>query len=102
MKNSLACPKCDSRKLWRIEQLKTTGRGQASHTLRVIRGRDKPGGAMGFFDVSQQPDCGHFDAYICAMCGYSEFWADDFAEIQANPEDGVHFIDTTPQQGEYR
>ncbi|MBW2523329.1 MAG: hypothetical protein JRI23_04110 [Deltaproteobacteria bacterium] len=99
MKNSLACPKCQSRKLWRVERVASCDRpGSVPCQLRVVVRRDRP--TDGFFDTAQT--MGYFDAYICAECGYSELFAHYFDELIANPEAGVHFIDTTPQQGEYR
>lgn len=32
----------------------------------------------------------------------TEVWAHGLDELEHNPNDGVHLIDTTPQQGEYR
>ena len=45
---------------------------------------------------------GQVDAHICVQCGYTELWSHGFDRLEANPKDGVHFIDTTPQQSEYR
>jgi len=104
MKNSLACPKCQSRKLWRIEKYaaKTEHGGGPCH-LRpaVLR---KGAAKRGFLGVSTPElyDSGYTDAYICSSCGYTEFWSHGFEGLVPNPDDGVHLIDTTPQQGEYR
>lgn len=99
MKNTLACPKCDSRKLWRIERFR--------HDSDIAGGRELPVAIFvaegeGPLGMDLHKRAGRYDAYVCAQCGYSEFWAHGLNELTHRPEDGIHFIDTTPQQGEYR
>jgi hypothetical protein len=35
---------------------------------------------------------GHFDAYVCDRCGYSEFWAAGVASLVHDPSRGVHLV----------
>jgi hypothetical protein len=68
MKNSLACPKCQSRKLYCVSCLS---------------------------DYSED--------YVCAACGYTETWTNNFDQLLTYGADGgVRVIDTTPTRGEYR
>jgi hypothetical protein len=49
---------------------------------------------------------GHFEVWICAQCGFTEWYAmnanQGFARLAAVPNSGVHWIDTTPQRGPCR
>jgi len=62
MKNSLRCPKCDHRKLLRIERVKTRGHPDecelpvAVTKLSIWTGNTYEG---------------HFDAFVCRRCGYT-------------------------------
>lgn len=91
MKNSLACPKCESRTLWRIEDFRTGP--EFGGELPVAAWR--MAGIVG-------KRVGRFEAFVCSQCGYTEFWATSIEELQPKPRKGIHFIDTTPQQSEYR
>ncbi|MBW2523333.1 MAG: hypothetical protein JRI23_04130 [Deltaproteobacteria bacterium] len=94
MKNSLACPKCQGRKIWQIN-----GESGPS-TLRPIAMRTESKGD--WIKVLETRELGHYDAYTCAGCGYTEFFAGGVDELRHHPEAGVQLLDTTPQQGEYR
>lgn len=58
-----------------------------------------------FFSGDDRRDIGGFELWICASCGYSEFYAKDTAELLKAADEGVEGIrrvgppDTT---GEYR
>lgn len=111
MKISLACPKCESRRLWRVEKLKYVDHVQQSATSRPLRlalarkvaNPPEQGALQRIWHGSQDSyDAGVIDAYVCAQCGYTELYARDIEELEHNPEDGVHLIDTTAQRGKYR
>ena len=109
MKNSLACPKCETRRLWRIDEFAAkqpdTGVGSGKTPLRVAVGvRTPPTQEPSWFegDGSQWFDAGKVEAWVCAKCGYTELWSRDFGALRHLPESGVHLVDTTPQQSEYR
>ena len=91
MKNSLTCPKCQSRKLWRIEKFRTGP--DIGGELPVAAWRRR--GVLG-------TSTGHFDVYICVECGYTEFFVEDFGELKPNPKRGFHLIDNSPRQAGYR
>jgi predicted nucleic-acid-binding Zn-ribbon protein len=97
MKNSLACPKCDSRRLWRIENFATDDEVVGGRTMRVAVNR------LGVSTFWRGADsAGLFDAYVCDRCGYTEFWAHDYERLEHLPDHGIHLIDTTPERGQFR
>jgi predicted nucleic-acid-binding Zn-ribbon protein len=108
MKSSLACPKCDSRRLWRIEEFAAKDpsySGGGKRPLMVaVAVRTPPTQEPGWFsdDGPERFDAGQVEAWVCAKCGYTELWSRDFEALRHLPESGVHLIDNTPQQSEYR
>lgn len=88
MKHTLRCPKCDGRKLWRIEKFRHQSDVLGGTELCVaITNRDKLWGG--------HTPTGAFDLYACAGCGYSELWARDIERMKPKPDEGVHLIDGT-------
>jgi predicted nucleic-acid-binding Zn-ribbon protein len=49
---------------------------------------------------------GRFEAWVCADCGFTEWYAKNaneaLAQMAAIPNCGVRLIDTTPQRGPFR
>lgn len=91
MKKTLQCPKCDSRKLWRIETMQERGQYDRPAPLGVTMAERRWGKA--------QESVGKFETFICAGCGYTEWYAHDAAALKADPKNGVHFIDDEPEGG---
>jgi len=91
LKKTLQCPKCDSRKLWRIETMPDRGQFDRPHPMAVTveHGRWRP----------REIAVGTFETFICAECGYTEWYASGLDKLEAAPDKGVHFIDTTPEGG---
>ncbi len=101
MKESLRCPKCDSRRLWVIDPLRVPGEVKEGDRLRVVNHQVPD--SEGFFAIGRRAPVGHFVAYICASCGLSELYADDIDQLEADPQRGVRLIDNTdPHQGPFR
>ena len=103
MKSSLACPKCQSRQLWQIDRVAQnyeSGSGtlpqMRTHVLCCVT----PTGGERVLQA------GFLEVWICAVCGFSEWYARDcnsgLAEMAALPNSGVRFVDTTPQRGPFR
>jgi predicted nucleic-acid-binding Zn-ribbon protein len=92
MKKSLQCPKCDSRKLWRIEKLLERGdrgwdgNGVPPLALALVR-------TWGTYKAQ-----GTIEMFACAKCGFAELYADT-TDLASNPELGVHLIDNEPESG---
>lgn len=56
-----------------------------------------------FVFVTKNTPRGCFDLWVCAACGYTEFWARELSGLKHNPGNGVHLIDTTPEpEGPFR
>jgi len=93
MKKSLQCPKCDSRKLWHIEQLLERGdqpwEGKVVAPLALALTR---GGWAGYKGQ------GTIEMFACAKCGFAELYADT-TDVAPSPEHGVHLIDNEPEGG---
>jgi predicted nucleic-acid-binding Zn-ribbon protein len=92
MRKTLQCPKCEGRKLWRIEEMRERGPSHA-HTeplgLDLVQKRW----------VGGMTSRGTFETFICAGCGYTEWYAHGLEKLEADEKRGVHFIDTEPDGG---
>jgi len=89
MRKTFECPKCEHKKIWRIERI----------LERTERGVSALGVAQHKSVWSGYSPVGHFEAWICDACGYSELYAQDFNTLQHDPRHGIHLIDMTPQVG---
>jgi predicted nucleic-acid-binding Zn-ribbon protein len=94
VRTSLQCPKCSGRKIWRIERFETqSDSAESGWLLRVVIGRGLQG---------KKTTTGIFDAYICKGCGHTELYARNLAELQHDPQSGVHLLDGDAGQAPYR
>lgn len=104
MKNSLTCPKCQSRRLWTVERmaLPTPETANTVFPFPVVA-QEVPRARS---DNVDRVAGGTFSAWICAQCGYTEWYARDAAaaltKLAQTPNSGVRWIDTTPQRGPFR
>jgi predicted nucleic-acid-binding Zn-ribbon protein len=104
MRESMSCPKCRSQRIWRIEKFHGYDNGSPK-PLSVLLAREMPQQqASGWFDIvrSELRTIGRFDLYLCARCGYSELYAQDFKALVHSPEHGVHLMDADVPAGPYR
>ena len=93
MRKTLQCPKCDGRKLWRVEHaatpgLQAGGRGPSPVGIAVV------GSVWRGFKA-----LGGYETFTCAACGYTEWYAHGVESLEENAKEGVHFIDTEPEGG---
>ena len=104
MKTRLQCPKCSGRKIWRVEKLSYYERDHSTLVKRLLRlavDRNKAHASEQstwnrvMYGDDTVYGAGHFDAYTCAGCGYSELYAQDFQALDHNPASGVHLMDGT-------
>ena len=92
MKKTLQCPKCDSRKLWRIETMVERGhRADQTHPMALTVEHRR-------WTLGEKAT-GTFETFICAECGYTEWYASGLDKLEAAPGKGVHFIDNEPEGG---
>ena len=74
MKDTQRCPKCLSHRLWRLDQRSLAAHGDAAST---------------------SPAPTSLDAYVCALCGYTELYVRAPEELSHDPSNGVHQLDST-------
>jgi predicted nucleic-acid-binding Zn-ribbon protein len=67
MKQSLTCPRCAHRRIWRVPEIQEHGPG----------GRAQPLGAP--------QGAGPFELFVCAACGYAEWYASAPQSLAARP-----------------
>lgn len=89
MRKTLQCPKCDGRKLWRVEAMRDRGHFNQLHPLSVVLQQG----------TWKEKATGWFETFICAGCGYTEWYANGLDGLTEDPKHGVHFIDTEPEAG---
>jgi predicted nucleic-acid-binding Zn-ribbon protein len=103
MKNTNTCPKCQSRQLWLIDQVNqpdVTRAGPGVPMRVTTAGIDTPLG--GYYEL----EAGRFEAWVCVLCGFTEWYAKEANEVLAKlaryPGGGVRLIDTSGQRGPFR
>lgn len=100
MKNHLRCPKCAGKRIWVIEKYRVPGETAEGRELPVI---PHQAGEASFLRLARVKPVGHFDLFLCAGCGYSELYASDFRELEADPARGIRLIDTSDtNEGPFR
>lgn len=93
MKNMLRCAKCAGKRIWVIEKYRIPGESAEGRPLNVIP--HQPEMKSSLFKAMRLNPQGHFDLFLCAGCGYSELWAEDFGDLVEDPAKGVRLIDTS-------
>jgi hypothetical protein len=87
MKRSLTCPACDGQKILHVPELKERSR-RAAGDLPVASEQGR------WFGVSFARTVGHFEAFVCVACGYSELYANSIDELIRA---GGRIIDNEPK-----
>lgn len=91
MKNSMCCPKCNSRRIWVVSPLRTVHEyAPGTHALNL----DYEQTVGTNFLTRHKSPAGTLDAWICAECGYSELWASGLERLEHAPERGVRLIES--------
>ncbi|WP_438040503.1 hypothetical protein [Sorangium sp. So ce128] len=83
MKISRQCPKCQSRKLWVVEKAESAGDGGGSNTMSVASGYVLKGPTDDWGSPLETIHAGFFETWICALCGFTEWYARDANEALA-------------------
>ena len=105
MRDTTTCPKCKGRRIWRIEQVHTEGEALGGKPLRMLVEREMPrrDGTTGFFGgATEYVSVGLFDLFVCARCGFAEWYAHHFEDLFPSPEHGVHLLDGEAPGAPYR
>jgi predicted nucleic-acid-binding Zn-ribbon protein len=100
MKTSLQCPKCASRKLWVVEQVQQVDASGENADRVVTTPLGLTGARLGEGGSQWRVSTvGRFEAWACHACGYTELYAHDFAsvfaQLAANPANGIRFVDAS-------
>jgi predicted nucleic-acid-binding Zn-ribbon protein len=95
MRTTHTCPKCQSKRIWRIEKVTHDNTYSGGGYLRVVYDREIGPLRDDFMGAGRRRVAaeGFFDLYTCARCGYSEWYARDIEKLAANPAAGVHLIE---------
>lgn len=92
MRKTLTCPKCDSREIWVINEMKDRARRRQDIAPLAVVAAYLPG-MMG----AQFVEGGTFETWICVHCGFTEWYAKNVNETLARlvsvPQAGVRYID---------
>ena len=98
LKRDKVCPQCEHRKLWHVEQVQLP-QADFSNIGRGIRNRPAllPISAEGSWRGVHT--AGQFEAFICAQCGWTEWYATGLEELKENPSAGLYFVDAEPKAG---
>ena len=99
MKLTQQCPKCQSRELWMLDRVQQPNPNLDFGVLPMFLTSCR-------LDAFERVDVGELEAWICARCGYMEWYAkkmnEHLARLARLPNSGVRWIDTTPQRGPFR
>jgi predicted nucleic-acid-binding Zn-ribbon protein len=94
MKASNTCPKCHGRKIWRIENVHVNSDLMGGRKFWLVVERKLAG---------EHIDAGAVDAFTCARCGFTEWYAHALENLVHDPSAGVHFLDHEDgKSGPYR
>ena len=100
MRTTATCPKCSGKKI-----VVTELRHPASETGRIVPIPVAACEARSLFGLGDDV-VGRFESWICAACGYTEFYAKDFGDVDklaAKHSDDVRIVDgTIPARGPFR
>jgi len=98
MKSTLVCPKCQSRQIWIIDEVRQPRCDDMSVANPVnVTSVERP---------SYRLDVGRFEAWVCVKCGFTEWYAKladaALTMLAQDPASGVRMMDTTSERGPFR
>ena len=104
MRINLLCPKCKCRKIWLIEEVRHFNTYSGGAPLNVVYDRRVGKTGTGFFSGGERAkqSVGHYDVFVCASCGFAEWYARGLEGLEENPADGVRLLDGETQTDAYR
>jgi predicted nucleic-acid-binding Zn-ribbon protein len=106
MRTHSRCPKCTGTKIYVCDNAQSDcDNRNYSHPFSitvVLRGTDETGGSRG---SAFRTEVGQYETWICAGCGYTEWYAKDpehlLEKLSKTPATGVRVVDSTAN-GPYR
>jgi predicted nucleic-acid-binding Zn-ribbon protein len=108
MKTTRTCPKCASKKLFVVGVVRQPEPGNPlnAYPMAVTSERLPTGRGGVFASDSEQVSAGLFEAWVCAACGFTEWYArhanEALARMAQHPESGVVFLDGEGPASPYR
>ncbi len=102
MKTTLCCPKCAHGKIWKVDHVSLQrDAGGDNHPLPILAGLHTMSNAEAlqhFCEPGQTlvREFGRFSAYVCAQCGYTEWYGTDLQELAVAARkavNGVHLLE---------
>jgi predicted nucleic-acid-binding Zn-ribbon protein len=98
MRTTATCPKCSGKKIV-VTELRSVALAERWSAARPIP-------AVAYDVKASAESVGGFESWICAACGYTEFYAKDLGDVDAlaarRPED-VRIVDSTvPSKAPFR
>ena len=110
MKHTETCPKCKSTKLFVVDEVQR--RHTAPEATDALMPMTVTAAQIGFrapslFGEREEQrfvEAGRYEAWVCAGCGYTEWYATRLEELAvlAGAANGVRVIDRTTEGGPYR
>ncbi len=79
LKKDVMCPHCGGQVVLRVEKMK--------------RARHEPLPVLASDSFLNADELGHFEAFICKGCGFTEWYARDIEQVRSNKHYGVEVLD---------
>ncbi len=96
MRQSLRCPKCTCRKLWRMYPFMVDDM-DSSNVVKVLAGVARFAGGTTKGGLGKKIQRGAFEVWICSACGLTEWYAagvnEALADLSRVHDSGVAFVD---------
>lgn len=83
MRNAKQCLKCDHDTIWKVDPVSFFNEEYAGSIIPLpvaCRIVDNPDGGL-LSSATRRKTVGRFIAYVCAECGYTEWYAQDIDDI---------------------
>ncbi len=109
MKHNQSCPKCRGTKVYVVDEsvrghVTEDGVNLVPRTMTAARVEITSPGVFGESRQTKLVEAGRCEAWICAACGYTEWYTTrlDELEVLAQASSGVRIVDRTTNVGPYR
>jgi predicted nucleic-acid-binding Zn-ribbon protein len=94
MRKNLRCPKCQHQEIWHVDTFREQVDQGDFRPLPVVATR------QGWW--RSVAAVGEFEVFICAKCGFAEWYAKELGEIRPDEEGRVRLLSGAADEGPYR